>query len=94
MSSEEAIFKLGEAAKQLVESELGKYLDGMSLQDIDAAKEELVDLNPYEFKSLNELQNKISELQFRAKVALTFRSYIAETIERGRQAEHQLKYEE
>lgn len=94
MREEEAIYKLGKEAEKFVVSDLGKYLDGAAGQDIEAAKEEFLELNPYEFSSLVELQNKISDLQHRAKVAIAFRSYVTETIERGRQSEHQLETEE
>ena len=47
-----ATFKLGEEAKVFVQSDLGKYFDGCSLQDMELAKEKLLELDPYSFTSL------------------------------------------
>ena len=92
--SDVADYKLGKEAELFIQSDLGKYIDGCSLQDLDAAKESLLELDPYEFKDLTGLQNKIISLQLQAKVAQKLRDYLAETVERGRQAEHQLETEE
>ena len=92
--SDIATFELGEEAKKFLQSDIGKYFDGCSLQDLELAKDKLLELNPYEYHTLIELQNKIASLQLDAKVAEKMRLYIAETIEKGRQAEHQLETEE
>lgn len=92
--TEIATFKLGEAAKVFIQSDLGKYLDGCSLQDLEQAKDDLLDLDPYAFISLVDLQNKIVLLQLNAKIAQKMRVYLAEIVERGRQSEHQLETEE
>ena len=92
--TEIAIFKLGEAAKAMINSDLGKYLNGVSSQDIQSAKDLLFDLDPYGYQDLKALQDKIASIQFKGKVAEAFINYISETIERGRQSEHQLETED
>lgn len=92
--SDEAIFRLGEAAKVFIQSDLGKYIDGISLQDIEEARDALMELDPYKFTELVALQNELSSIQRNARVAQKMREYLAETVERGKQAEHQLTHEE
>ncbi|MCR4308116.1 MAG: hypothetical protein NUV80_06165 [Candidatus Berkelbacteria bacterium] len=92
--SDIAAFKLGKEAEVFIQSDLGKYIDGCSKQDMESAKQALLDLDPYAFKDLVELQNKIVSLQTQAKLAMKVIDYFAETINRGKQAEHQLETEE
>lgn len=86
--------ELGEKAKEFLGTELGKYINGCSLQDIDEAKDRLLEINPYDYKTLEELQNAIVSIQKGAKVAEGVRLYIAEAIQRGEQALHKLSEEE
>jgi uncharacterized iron-regulated protein len=88
-----AVEQLGTQAKSFLESDLGKYLDGSSIQDIEAAKDDLLNLDPYQSTDLKDLQNKISSIQKRAQVAQAIRGYLAEAITNGAQATHQLEEE-
>ena len=83
--------QLGTQAKSFLESDLGKYIDGCSKQDIEAAKDELLALDPYIFPDLQLLQNAISSIQQKARVANSIREYLAEAITNGAQATHQLE---
>lgn len=86
--------KLGIQAKAFLESDLGKYLSGCAMQDLDTAKDDLILLDPYIFGSLSELQNKIYSLQRKARLAESLRQYLAEAITNGEQAMHKLENEE
>lgn len=86
--------KLGIQAKSFLQSDLGKYISGCALQDVEAAKDDLILLDPYGFTSLAELQNKISSLQQRARIAESLTQYLAEAITNGEQATHKLENEE
>lgn len=94
MSQElEASEELGKVLKAFLLTDAGKYIDGCSGQDIDNAKEELFDLDPYEFNTLAELQNKLWSIKRKGLIAQSLRSYIAEAIVNGNQATHQLENE-
>lgn len=94
MEEDIATFKLGKEAELFIQSDLGKYIDGCAKQDSESAKYALLELNPYEFTNLTDLQNKIVSLQLQAKIAMKVIDYFSETVNRGRQAEHQLETEE
>lgn len=83
--------KLGKEAEILIQSELGRYLNGAFLQDIERAKEDLLNIDPYSFKSLQEIQVAISELQHKANLAISMQNYLAEIVTNGQQATHQLE---
>ena len=83
----EAEIKLGLEAEAFIESNLGRLIQGKADQDCEAAKDKLLDLDPYQYSSLPELQNAIMTIQADAKTALRIKSYIAETIITGKQAD-------
>jgi len=89
-----ADFELGEEAKRFLNTELGKYIDGCSQQDVDNAKDLLLELDSYSFTDLQSLQNAINAIQNKAKTAQDIRIYIAEAITNGQMAEHQLDQNE
>lgn len=84
---------IGRRFREFLASDVGKYLSGCTEQDIDAAKDELLELNPYSFDSLVDLQNKISQIKRRAEIASALIEYIQEAIVQGNQALHQLENE-
>lgn len=94
MSEEDKIIeKLGYEAEKLVKSDLGKYLDGVYQQDLNEAKLALLEIDPFSYKTLTDLQNQIAALQFNVKLAQKLQSYLSDTIINGRQATHQLENE-
>lgn len=92
--SDEAEFLLGLEAEKFIQSDLGKYINGCIQQDIESAKQELSELDPYKYTTLPELQNAITEIQNRSRASKDLYSYISEAINRGIQAEHQLDQED
>ena len=90
MNEHEKAFSLGEDAKRFMVSDLGKEFDKISQADIEIAKRAMVELDPYKFTTLPELQNAIAVIQRQAEIATAIRSYVAEAIEIGNQAEHVL----
>jgi hypothetical protein len=86
--------QLGRQAETFKQSDLGRYLDGAFEQDIDRAKEELLLLDPYEYKSLPDLQVKIASIQRNAHLAMALQNYISEVVTNGQQATHQLESNE
>lgn len=83
--------KLGEQAKAFIQSDIGRYLSGLLQQDEDFAKSELLDLDPLSFTSLYELQNAILKIQLKVKVAHSVQDKLAEVINSGIDATHQLE---
>lgn len=86
MTENETLQRLGLEAEKLIASDLGKYLDGVYLQDLEEAKEAFLELNPFQYTTLELLQNAIAELQAQVKIAQKVRTYLSETIINGRQA--------
>ena len=87
MNVNEAEIKLGLEAEAFVESDIGKLIQGKAEQDCEAAKDKLLELDPYKYNTLPELQNAIMTIQADARTALRIKSYIAETIITGQQAD-------
>lgn len=86
--------ELGEQAKKFLVTKVGRYIDGCSKQDIDEAKDQLFELDPYKFDTLVELQNAIASIKAKAVSAMKLRGYISEAIVRGNQAVDLLSNEE
>lgn len=93
MNSLRAEHQLGIELTKFIETDVGKYLDGCSQQDVEAAKDELLEIDPYKFTTLRALQNKICDIQHKAKVAMSLRQYLYDAIINAQQAEHQLNHE-
>lgn len=87
-------YELGEDAKRFMGTAIGKMFDKISQEDIEAAKHSMMSLDPFKFKTLADLQNKIATIQRQGEIATAVRGYIATAIENGRQAEHLLTEEE
>lgn len=83
--------QLGDEAKAFLKSNIGQLIIGCAEHDVREAKDDLLKIDPYEFKTLAELQSKISSLQLKAKIALQIDSYLSEAITSGEQASHQLQ---
>lgn len=75
---------LGRDAEEFVKSELGQTLIGMARQEAAEATEKLASVLPWRARRIRELQNEI----WRARM---FETWLAELIERGRQAKFQLE---
>ena len=86
-----AVEQLGIQVKSFLESDLGKYIEGCTRQDVESAKDELIALDPYLFTDLPLLQNAISSIQEKARIAESIRGYLSEAITNGAQATHQLE---
>lgn len=85
--------ELGEEIAKFLQTDIGKYLDGCTSQDIESAKDDLLELDPHKYTSLTELQNAMAGIQKRARTAESLRQYLSEAILNGNQAEHQLEHE-
>ena len=81
--------KLGQKAEAFLRTDIGRLISGKAEQDLEQAKEDLLNLDPYAY-SHPELQNHISKLQLNARVAQRVKDYIDEAIISGRQASQQL----
>lgn len=68
---------IGDAAKEFIESELGRCIVGMAKQDEEDAKEKMVD-------AVDEKSQ--DEFRLRAKLARMFPNYLKELITRGEEA--------
>jgi hypothetical protein len=71
--------EIGDAAKQFIESELGKTLLGMAQQELLLAQEELEKVDPTDTKKITALQNQ-------AKTARNFESWLGELVIKGQNA--------
>ena len=77
-------FMLGQEAITFLNSDLGRLLRGMALQDEFEAATALLKVNPKD-------ETAITKLQFKAKVAQQFTTYIQEVLGRGEVAEQSLR---
>lgn len=78
--------EIGESLKRFLQTDEGRYLDGLSKQDVEEAKDALLDLDPYAYDSLTALQNEIAKIQRDARIARSIVSYISRAIQAGEQA--------
>jgi len=74
-----ATAEMGDAAKKFAESELGQCLLGMAEQDVLLAQGDLIDIDPDDTKKIRDTQN-------RAKLALSFKQWLFELIDKGEAA--------
>ena len=84
---------LGREVKEFLLTNVGKYIDGCTQQDIQSATDEMMAIDPYAYTSLAELQNKISSIKLKALIGESLRGYMADAIVKGNQALHQLENE-
>jgi hypothetical protein len=75
---------IGDEAKKFVESDLGRCVLGMAKQDLDEAKEKLIDATE---------EKEQEELRLKAMLARRFPDYLSELITRGEQALEVWKHE-
>ena len=74
-----ATAEIGEEARRFLESDLGQCLLGMADQEIAAAQEALLTVVPMDFEGIRKLQNQ-------AQVALYFKQWLAELVDKGNSA--------
>lgn len=73
----------GEAAKLFLQSGLGGYIAKCAADEVDAATEQLIDVDPFDAKDVVALQMKI-------KVASTAIMWLTDAMTAGEHAMHQL----
>lgn len=71
--------EIGEAAREFVESELGKCILGMARQEIEAAHMEFEDTKPTDTLAIMSLQNRL----WRARA---FEQWLCELVDKGNAA--------
>ena len=82
-----AAAEIGDEALRFVESDLGKTMLGMADQDILLAQQKLLDVDPDDSRRIREIQND-------ARVALMFKSWLVELIDKGNAALEVFKHEQ
>ena len=82
-----AAAEIGDEALRFVESDLGKTMLGMADQDILLAQQKLLDVDPDDSRRVREIQND-------ARVALMFKSWLVELIDKGNAALEVFKHEQ
>jgi hypothetical protein len=82
--------KLGLDIEHFLKSDVGRLLRGRAAQEIEEAKEGLLECNPNTFFG----RRRIRKLQNRAELANMFTTWCAEAIMGGRNAEIQLQDDE
>lgn len=70
---------IGDEAKKFIESDLGRCVLGMAMQEIEAAQLALEDVNPTDVPAIERLQNK-------AKLGRQFEQWLKELISNGENA--------
>jgi hypothetical protein len=73
---------LGIDAKTFMHTTLGKSMQARANREIEAAKDALLEVNPFDGAAVRDLQNK-------AEVAIKFLAWMGETARAGEQAEEQ-----
>lgn len=71
--------EIGDAARAFMESDLGRCLVGMALQEVQAAQEALETVNPTDVLAIERLQNQ-------AKLGRQFEQWLKELVQRGENA--------
>lgn len=94
MSNPDAEIELGLEVIKFLETDIGKYLEGCSRQDVEDAKGALLAIDPYAYTELQKLQNAIAEIQRKALIAESLRAYLSEAILNARQAAEPLEPED
>jgi len=79
--------EMADECRAFLQSDLGKGLDASTQQEIEVCKDELLNLDPFKYTTLTDLQNAISGVQYRANIAASVRNYLAEILVIGNQAE-------
>ena len=79
-----AEYTIGLEAEVFMKSDLGRYLQGVSEQEVNSYKEQLAWTDPEDAKAIREIQTKIH-------VAKTCLVWLEEAITRSYEAEEQLK---
>lgn len=80
---------LGEELERFLNSDLGRYMQGMADQEIEIAKDALLDADPL----ATDGQKKIRDAQFKAAVANQFLGFVREIRNASEAAFQQLKQE-
>jgi hypothetical protein len=93
MKELEAAMELSIGFKKFLKSDPGKYLIGVAEQDTKIAKDQLLEIDPYKYTTLADLQNAILSIQREANVAMALQNYIGVAIVEGEQAEQHLNTE-
>ena len=70
---------IGDEAKKFLESELGKCVLGMAMQEVQSAQEALETANPTDCAAIEKLQNK-------ARLGRQFEQWLKELFTRGENA--------
>jgi len=73
--------EVGEAIRSFRNSDTGKYLKGVCDQDVEEAKEKLLELDPYAYSSLVDLQRSIAHIQRKALIANELQRYMEGAIQ-------------
>lgn len=74
-----AAAELGEQARKFLESDLGKCLIGMAMQEVEAAQEALERVEPANVTEIN-------RLQMQAKMGRNFKAWLVELVTEGNSA--------
>ena len=82
-----AAAEIGDEALKFVESDLGRTMLGIAEQDILLAQQKLLDVDPDDSRRVREIQND-------ARVALMFKSWLVELIDKGNAALEVFKHEQ
>ena len=74
-----AAAELGEQARAFLDSDLGKVLIGMAMQEVEAAQQGLETVNPADTMAIN-------RLQLQAKMGRNFKAWLVELMTEGESA--------
>lgn len=97
MSDEDQLVQAGEIGdkvKAFIASEIGQLMLSAKDQDKSEAMNDMLKLNPYDYKTLGELQNAIAKAQENVMLAEKVHGYLADVIIRGEQADQLLMSQE
>lgn len=83
---EETQIAIAEECRKFLESESGQYLISVMQQDVDIAKDKLLEIDPYKYDTLARLQNAIADAQRSARLAIQLQDHFANTIREGMNA--------
>ena len=82
--------RLSESVLDFLRSDVGRYLHGRAKLELEEAKDQLLDCNPFSFWG----RRKMRKIQMRAEVARSFMRYVSDAITDGEIAYQELKERE
>lgn len=82
--------RFGQQVVDFLNADIGRYLNGVAIQEMEIAKQKMADLKPGDSR----FKNKYAVLKLEYEIAFRFTKWLAEAVDTGYYAEKQIEQEE